>query len=35
MTTYLVAFVIADYEYLDDMTDTDFGGETLVSRPVY
>jgi aminopeptidase N len=35
MVTYLVAFVIADYESLDDMTSTNFGGETLVSRLAY
>lgn len=35
MTTYLVAFVVADYEYLDDQTDTNFGGETLVSKSAY
>lgn len=30
MSTYLVAYMVADYEYIYSTTDNDYGGETYV-----
>jgi hypothetical protein len=32
MTTYLIAFAIAEYEFVENETSNDFGGETPVSE---
>ncbi len=32
MSSYLIAFAVANYTYLESVTDTDFGGETPVKR---